>query len=63
MIFELCDTGYGIRVNGTEFASFEDWLKWEFQEGDEAPLTEFVDRKEGENDAENRYELCPGEAV
>ena len=53
MIFELCDTGYGIRVNGMEFASFEDWLEYEFQGSDHTPLTEFVDKIEGENDAKN----------
>lgn len=53
MIFELCDTGYGIRVNGMEFASFEDWLECEFQGSDNTPLTEFVDNIEGDNDAKN----------
>ena len=60
---EIADTGYGMNVNGTEFASFEDWLEWEFSDSKNATLTEQVDKMKGENDAENRHELCPGEAV
>ena len=62
-MYEIADTGYGMNVNGTEFASFEDWLEWEISGSENAPLTEQVDKKKGENDAENRHELCPGEAV
>lgn len=51
MIFELCDTGFGIRVNGIEFATFEDWREWEGQDVNLSSLTEFVDKKEGEDDA------------
>ena len=51
MLFELCDTGYGICVNGTEFATFADWIEWEDQNDEPVPLTEFVDRKKGEDDA------------
>ena len=50
MIFELSDTGYGIRVNGTEFVSFEDWLEWDKQRDDLLSLTEFVDKMKGEDD-------------
>lgn len=53
MIFELSDTGYGIRVNGTEFVSFEDWLEWNGQSEVPPSLTEFIDGMKGENDAEN----------
>ena len=62
-MYEIDDTGYGMNVNGTEFASFEDWLESEFSDSENAPLTEQVDKMKGENDAESRYELCPGEAV
>lgn len=62
-MYTITDTGYGMNVNGTEFASFEDWLEWESQDGYGAPLTSPVDIMKGENDAEKRYELCPGEAV
>ncbi len=60
MIYELCDIGYGICVNGV---SFGDWLECISSDIEETSLTEFVDKNEGGNDAENRYELCPGEAV
>ena len=63
MIFELSDTGYGIRVNGTEFVSFEDWLEWDGQNEVSFSLTEFIDDMKGEDDVEGRYELCACEAV
>ncbi len=62
-MYENADTGYGLNVNGTEFASLEDWLESEISVSKNAPLTEQVDKMKGENDAENRHELCPGEAV
>ncbi len=51
MTYELCDTGYGILVNGTEFVSFEEWIECRIIDGKDAPLTEFVDNIEGESDA------------
>lgn len=63
MIFELSDTGYGIRVNGMEYVSFEDWLEWVEQSDDLLSLTEFVDEMKGENDVEDRYELCASKAI
>ena len=63
MNYELCDTGYGILVNGTEFASSEEWIECEIIDDGDAPLTEFVDKKKGESDAENRHVLCQSEAV
>ena len=62
-MYEITDTGYGMNVNRTEFASLEEWIEWESQDSDGAPLTSLVDNMKGGNDAENRYELCPGEAV
>ena len=60
---EIADTGYGISVNGMEFASFEDWLEIEFSDSKYGPSTGQVDRMKGEDNAEDRHELCPGETV